>query len=81
MRAGVSAVIENCMRNQARPLGGAATNISEYFIGLGHGRSDISEATMGCSQSRSGPLPAMKHLRVSVTEECDQTQKQPADGI
>ena len=29
VKAGVSAVIDNCMRNQARPLGGAARNISE----------------------------------------------------
>ena len=34
VQAGASAVIDNCVRNQERPLGGAATHISERCITL-----------------------------------------------
>lgn len=47
---GVSAVIENCMRNRARPLGGAAKNYSELCITVTHELTNSSEMMMDISK-------------------------------
>lgn len=81
VQAGASAVIQNCVRNQARQLGGTASHISEHYVALRHGRSNISEVTMGCLMSGSGYLTTMKYLGVRVTEECNRTLRHPANGF
>lgn len=78
VKAGVSAVIDNCMRNQAQPLGGVARNISEHCITGMHRLTDIGEMMMDFS--KSGSLPAKSHPQLHAMGECDRTQKHLANG-
>ena len=67
LKAGVSVVVQECMRTQERSVGGSAWKLSEHGATLIVGVSDISEVMM--DSSKSGPLSAMKYPRLHVTEE------------
>ena len=79
VKAGVSAVVENCMRNEPRPRGGAVQEISEHYALSKHGLSNTTgKAMMASLQSGSGSdLAAKTSLR--VTAECERTQKHHAN--
>ena len=51
VQAGVSLAIQNCMRNQARPVGGSVWKISELDTDLMHGLSDKGKAMTASSKS------------------------------
>ena len=79
LKAGVSVITNNCMRNREQPVGGSAGKLSEHSANIIVGLSDISEVTM--ESSKSGPLSATKFPRVHVTEVCERVQKHPANGF